>query len=169
MPGRTASNLARNSAATFVQGVEKYPIDVKGLNQFGQGIEVRHRLAACSSIPGVVINEYLEPTLVKVLDQKVKPVKASGHITVEIKLIAIVDTDPRVGVPQNNAIESAKFLLGFIQEACEGVFVGLRVVEFFVQHHQEVARKGRGDPGEIRATIKRVIIAQTPTGRFPPL
>src|SRR5262249_47524030 len=121
-------------------------------------------LAPGAGVPGVVVDEdaYAEP--LDRLDELVDP----GDVAVEVELIALVDPDYRVGVPEDDGIPAAELALGLVEEPVGREAAGLVVVEEVVPEPDEGARKAALRPGEGRQVVRRAVVPRPHAGRVGP-
>src|SRR5262250_150854 len=92
--------------------------------------------AARSGIPSEERKEDLHVMLMKLLHHTAHARNPTGKVAQQIELISIVSTEVRVDVPDEHSVDWADPALGVGQEALDGVFPFLRIVEAAVPDQQ---------------------------------
>ena len=93
------------------------------------------------------------------VDRVTQSVEAAGQVVGEIDLVAVVDADVRIDVPEQHAVDAAEARVEVVEIAVDGVLGALDVVEIAVLDHRlhvdEVALR----PREFGPSIGRVVVA----------
>ena len=108
---------------------------INGLDEFGKHIKVGLVRAVSAGIPRMIVDEDLDAAGVEYPGCFLQTFKPARHIPIEIKLIAIVKTDAGIGVPENNAVETAELFHSPVQKRLHNTPPVAVIIEAFVIHH----------------------------------
>jgi len=103
-PGPRPVEPAAEFAGPLVHRVEKDAVGLDSGDQFGQHLQIVLWLPARPGVPRVVVNEDFHVAAVASAAEVAQAVQAARHVAVEIELVAIVHANPRIGVPQDEAV-----------------------------------------------------------------
>ena len=156
-PGRVQQLSKAGGAA--VQRVQKNTVRVNRRHQFGQHVQVVPRLAPCALVPGIVIDQHLDPRLVQTLRQFPQARQPARHVAIEVKLIPPVETDSWICVPQNDAVKAPKPLPSVLQQSLGCETIGLPIPQHPVPEHDEPTIEIVLSPLELRTLVERVVVA----------
>ena len=134
----------------FPQRVQEDPVRAEfgdHRHQFG-----RVRVAPPGpGVPGVVVHEHRHPGVLQRPDQLRQP----RHVAVEVPLVAIVDTDHGIGVPQQDAVEPAEPPIRVREQPLGGEARAGEVVEQLVPQPDLGNRKAGLRPPPLRLLVRR--------------
>ena len=99
---------------------------------------VGDRLAPRADVPRVVVDEDAQPARLQLGDELADP----GHVAVEVELVAVVDPDHGIRVPEHDPVEAAELALRLGAEALRREAAGVVVVEQLVPEPGERDRRG---------------------------
>ena len=153
---------------TLVHRVQKDAIGVDRRDEVCQCLQIAATFAPRAGVPRVVVDEDAHATRMAATTQIAQARQTAGHVPIEVKLIPLVDADPRIGVPQYQTVVATEVMPAFVEERFQLIDACVRIVEPLVAHHQKTAGVRRGRPGELRLAIERVVIAQPPSRLVTP-
>ncbi len=102
--------VRRSSGSAFFRVSRKTPSAPSSATTAASSVSVV-AAAAGADVPRVVVDEHVQTRLV----ERPHQVCEAGHV-VEVPLVAVVDADHRVGVPQHDGVEPAEPLAGVGEE-----------------------------------------------------
>ena len=134
-------------------GVQKHAVGADRRDDAGQrlAVAVPVRFAPRADIPRVVVHEHAHAAVVGALHQAAQPRQTARHVAVQVQLVAAVDPQPRIRLPQQNEVVAAELALAVIQDLLDPVAAGNAVVERGVVHEQERFHAGAAVPGQVVA------------------
>src|SRR5690242_17453966 len=92
----------------------------------------------------------------------------AGNITVEIELVAVIESNPRIGVPEDDTVIAAEVALAGLDPFPGPVAPRCRVIKPLVAKHQEATGVARWHPREIGPAVECVGVAQLAALLRPP-
>ena len=155
---------SRRVAKTGGNGFERVEIDPISANLFEQvddGDAGIGGLVPRAGVPSEDREENFDVMTVKIGDEFLKPRNAAGKIAQEVELIAIVDADVGINVPEKDNVDGADTFFSFTEKFVDGVLVGPGIVERTVPHEKLHLGKGFAYPCEFRPRVFGAIISQT--------
>ena len=129
------------------EGVEEDPVRAETADHRREFGGVRPA-AAGPGVPGVVVDEDVDAGGPQLRGGLGEP----GDL-VEVPLVAVVDADHRVGVPQHDAVQPAEALAGVGQEPFRGEPLGVEVEEQLVPQPDLRDGEAAARPGRVRIVI----------------
>ena len=116
---------------------------------------VGDRLAPRADVPRVVVDEDAQPARLQVGDE----LADAGHLAVEVELVAVVDPDHGIGVPEHDPVEAAELALRLGAEALRREAAGLVVEEQLVPEPGERDDVAAARPGVLGRGVGGVVVA----------
>ena len=104
------------------EGVAVHAVGVDGGQFAGQRLLVGDLLVAGALVPDHEREQDAHTPAVEVGDHLTDPGYATGKVAEEIVLVAIIDTEVGIGVPDKNAVDAAIALLDVVEVAIDRVF-----------------------------------------------
>ena len=92
----------------------------------------------------------------KFFDHRAQALQSARHIAVEIKLVAVIQPDARIGVPKHHAVVAAKIALAGGEPFLHQITSGGGIIKPLVAQHEKTARVAGRHPLEIGTAIKFV-------------
>ncbi len=145
---------AAQSGVGDLQGVEEDAVGPELSHDAGDRLVVVDRLASRADVPRVVVDEYADAALV----ERVHELPEAGHATVEVELIALVDPDHRIGMPEHHAVEASELMLRLGAEPVRSEAPGVVVVEELVPQPDERDREAVSRPGELGELVGAAVV-----------
>jgi len=172
--------LQHHGAAKRITGIKKrarhtvvgIAIDAVGSDRFhnaGNGMPVAFSVGTGAIVPGFGRQEYTHTTAMKIGNRSAQAVKAPRQIMREIGLIAIIDTDVRIDVPDQHAIDATKARFQIIEVAINGVLACRRIVKETIFDHHLRMHEITLCPSQFRAAVVDVVIADACQVFAPPV
>ena len=96
--------------------VEIDAVSFSGMDDLGQSGDIGHSLAASPDIPRFVYNQCACSELMTLSHDRPQSIEPSRHVPIEIELISIIGSDPRVGMPQDQIVKTAEIALSLLQK-----------------------------------------------------
>ena len=93
--------------------VEEDAVDTELAHELRDREVVRDRLAPRADVPRVVVDEDAQAARLEVGNELADP----GDVAVVVELVAVVDPDHGIGVPEHDPVEAAELALGLGAEA----------------------------------------------------
>ena len=118
------------------EGVEVDAVGADLLEQIDQGYVGRARFGARAGIPSEDGKEYFDVAAMKVGDQFLQAGDSAGEIAQKIELVAIVNADVGINMPQQHDVNRADAFFCFGEEFVDGVFTLFGIVDGAVPHQQ---------------------------------
>jgi hypothetical protein len=84
---------------------------------------------------------------------------AAGHVSNQIVLVAIVDAEVRIAVPEEHGVDAAETPLEIVEEAVDFVPARFGIVERSVVNHEKVLDDRAVRPGELGTRVLEVVVA----------
>ena len=125
-------------------------------HQLPVGLAVRPRAV----VPGHRRQEHLDAAPMEIGDRAAQPGEAARQIVREVELVAIVDADVRVDVPEQHAVDAAVAALQIVEVTLHGVAARDRIVEVAVLDHHQRVHEIALRPLQPRVAIQRVVVAE---------
>ncbi len=119
--------------------VEKDSVGVDAGDKLGKNLLIGPAFPPGARVPGVVIDEHLNVSLMSAGDHVSQGRQPTGHITVVVELITLVNAKPRVALPEDDCIIAAELAQPLIQDSIERVATGGDIIEAAVIHKGETA------------------------------
>ena len=171
--------LQHHRSPRCVAGVEERPRDaavgvavdavgINGLYEARHDFPVALRMCPGAVVPGHCRQKHLDPTFVEVGHYAAQPIHAAGQVVRQIELVAIVDADVRINIPEQHAVDSAVATLQIVEIAIHGVAACDRIVEVAVFHHQQGMHEIALRPLQFGTAIDRIVVAETQQMLAPP-
>ena len=134
-------------------GVQKHAVGADRRDDAGQrlAVAVPVRLAPGADVPRVVVHEHAHAAVVGAPYQVAQPRQAARHVAVQVELVAAVDPQARIGLPQQHEVVAAELALAIVQDLLDPIAAGNAVVERGVVHEQERFQAGAAVPGQVVA------------------
>ena len=126
---------------------------------------VRHSLVARALVPQHHGEKHAHPAPMEVGDHLPQAINASGHVPSHIVLIAIVDTDVGVRLPDQHAVDPSVAALQVIEITVHAVLACAGVVKVPVVNHHLRLNEARLCPLELWPIVLRAVV----TDADPPL
>ena len=154
--------LRAHARRRLAHAVEEHPVDA-GVDDHRRELRRVVALRARATVPGVVLHEPASATVVERADHS----RQLRHLFVEVELIAFVDADERIGVPEHDGVVATEVRVVF-EEAVDGEGVPLVVVELLVPQPEEPDREAALRPREVGALVTRARIPDARTRVIAP-
>ena len=160
-PHRLAQRVAgvEERARHAVVGIAVDAVGADLLHQPRDRVPVRLALRAGAVVPGHGRQEHLHPAPVEILDRAFQSGQPARKIRGHVELVAIVDADVRIDIPEQDAVQPAEALLQIVQVAIHGVATGHRIIEIAVLHHHLRMHEVALRPLQFRAAVVGVVVA----------
>ena len=99
-------------------GVQEHPVGADRRDDPGQRLAVGTslRLAPGTGVPRVVVHEHAHAAGVRALHQLAQRRQTAGHVAIHVELVAPVDPQPRIGLPQQHEVVAAELALAIVQD-----------------------------------------------------
>src|SRR5579883_2766829 len=166
------TGLIRSGAESQRNGAHSVAIDSISSNrghQMREGLPVGATFGARSLIPRVVGKQHADAMAVKVLNHLPQARDSARHVTNQVKLIAIVNSDVGIGWPDEHGVDAAIALVEIIQVTLDGVPARLWIVEISVVRHHLRLDESLLRPSQFRAVILHAVVADTNPMLHPPV
>jgi hypothetical protein len=135
--------------------VEEDAVGPELLDELRERAVVRDRLAPRADVPRVVVDEDALAARLQVGDELPDP----GHLAVEVELVALVDPDHRIRVPEHDAVEAAELALGLRAEPLRREAARLVVVQQLVPEPGKRDDVAASRPRVLRGLVGGVVVA----------
>ena len=166
------SQLCRVDTEDPRHALQRVAVNAVGVHsgQFARHcFRIGHAFVVRSLIPQHDGKQHAHMMPVKVLHHLPHALHAAGQIAEHVELIAAVDADIGISVPDEHAVDSAIPLLKVLQITVDGVLPGLRVVEIAVVHHHLRLHKTRLRPQERGIVVGAVVEADADAALVAPV
>ena len=161
-PGRV--DRAPKLRPRLLHRVEEHAVDPEVGHQRGDRLLVGDGLAARADVPRVVVDEDPQAARPEPVDERVQ----LGHVAVEVELVARVDPDHGIRMPEHDAVEAAELGLAVVDEAVGGEAASLVVVEEVVPEPRQGDGEARLRPGGLGGGVRRGVVGDAGPGLVPP-
>src|SRR5262249_44180680 len=134
------------------------------VDQAEERLAVIARLTPGADIPGVVVDEDPKAQPLQIPNQCIQ----AGNLAVEVKLVALVDPDHRIGVPEDDGIEATEVPAAALDEGLGREAPGTMVIQRLVPQPREADRVAALSPGKRRLPVQAVQVADPLPRLVPP-
>jgi hypothetical protein len=125
-------------------------------HQFPVGLAVRPRAV----VPRHRRQKHLHAALVEISDCALEAGDAPWQIVRHVEMVAIIDADVRVDVPQQHAVDAAVTTLQVVEIALHGVAPRDRIEQVTILDHRQRLHEIALRPLQARIAIQRVVVTQ---------
>jgi len=141
-----------------VEGVAVDAVGADRLHDRRQAVPVRATGVAGAVIPGLGRQEHLDPAPVEGIDRALEAVEAAGQVMRQVELVAVVDADVGVDVPDQHRIEATEAPLEIVEVAIDRVLARPDVEEVTVLDHHLRVHEVALRPLQFRAPVVGVVV-----------
>ena len=153
IPGLTRVERRPKPRLRLLHRVEEDAVDAELADELRDREVVGDRLPARADVPRVVVDEDAQPAGLQLLDELADP----RDVPVEVELVAVVDPDHGIRVPEHDPVEAAELALRLGAEALRREAAGVVVEEQLVPEPGE--RDDVAAPASRRTPARRTRVS----------
>ena len=163
-PGPRLVERRAKAGASLLHRVQEHAVDAEVGDEPRDGLLVVDGLAPRADIPRVVVDEDAHAAS----PEDRHELTDAGHVPVEVELVAIVDPDHRIRLPEDDPVEAAEVSRGLVEESLGRESARRMVVEQLVPEPGERDREAALRPGELGPAVLAVVVRDSRGGLRPP-